>query len=516
MDTLGKIRRWRHRDGESIRKIAKKTSLSRNTVRKYLRDESAEPRYRGRRVPTKLDRFSAQLRQWLEEDAKLPRKQRRSGVRLCEALQALGYEGSYGRVVAFIRRWEQEAGRGQTVFIPLKFAPGEAFQFDWSEEQVVLAGQLVRLKAAHIRLCFSRKFLVVCYLTEAHEMLFDAHWRAFCDWGGVTRRGIYDNMSTAVTKVGRGKERVFNRRFLSMASHYLFEPEACNVAAGWEKGQVENQVGNVREWLFVPRRKADSLAALNAELAAECERLARERHHPERQEATIAEVFAAEQVALGPPPVPFDGFAEKLCRVSPSALVHFDRNRYSVPAAFVGHTVSLRAYAERIKILAEDRLIAEHGRDFGRGQTRYDPWHYLPALERKPGALRNGAPFVDWDLPKPVKRLQDRLLKLPGGDRQFVTILTQVPGDGLEAVSVACELALEAGAINAGYVLNVLNRLKQRTRTEAIATPEGLKLKEEPEANMARYDQLLSVKKLALFLLAAIGDPLWGVRHAAQ
>jgi hypothetical protein len=111
-----------------------------------LRDESAEPKYRARRVASKLDRFSAQLRQWLDDDAKLPRKQRRMGVRLCEALQALGYEGGYGRVVAFIRRWEREAGRGPTVFIPLKFAPGEAFQFDWSEEQVVLAGQPVTLR----------------------------------------------------------------------------------------------------------------------------------------------------------------------------------------------------------------------------------------------------------------------------------------------------------------------------------------------------------------------------------
>jgi transposase len=225
MDVLGKIRRWHLRDGLSIREIVKKTSLSRNTVRKYLRDEAELPDYPARRSPSKLDAYDAQLTQWLVHDQGLPRKQRRTAMRLFEGLKAEGFVGSYDRVTAFVRQWHREAGHVTTaVFIPLRFAPGEAFQFDWSTEHVVLGGVLTKLKVAHLRLCYSRRAYVRAYPNEAHEMLFDAHTRAFAHLDGVPRRGIYDNMKTAVTAIGVGKARLFNRRFQAMASHYLFTP----------------------------------------------------------------------------------------------------------------------------------------------------------------------------------------------------------------------------------------------------------------------------------------------------
>jgi transposase len=139
------------------------------------------------------------------------------------------------------------------VFIPLWFAPGDAYQFDWSHEGVVLGAVTTTVKVAHLRLCHSRMFLVRAYPRETQEMVFDAHDHAFRLFGGMCRRGIYDNMTTAVDAVFLGKERRFNRRFLRMCSHYLVEPVACTPAAGWEKGQVENQVGNAREHLSTPR-----------------------------------------------------------------------------------------------------------------------------------------------------------------------------------------------------------------------------------------------------------------------
>lgn len=492
MDVLGKIRRWHLRDGLSIRDIAKKTSLSRTTVRKYLRDPDADPTYPARSALSKLDEFEATLVAWLDEDTELPKKQRRTVQRLYEGLKAAGYEGSYDRVTAFVRRRRRASGHlVKAVFIPLSFAAGEAFQFDWSTEHVVLGGQTTKLKVAHVRLSHSRKFYVRAYPSESHEMLFDAHNRAFAYFGGVPRRGIYDNMKTAVTAIGRGKARDFNRRFLSMASHYLFAPEACTPAAGWEKGQVENQVGTLREWLFVPQLRFACLTSLNDWLEQRCSELAIERTHPESRDQTIATAFVLEQPVLGHLPPPFDGYAERPCRVSRQSLVTYERNRYSVPCASVGTSVSLRVYADQIRIVAGGEVLANHPRLFGRYLTSYDPWHYMPVLERKPGALRNGAPFADWDLPVSIKAIQTRLMKQHGGDRQFVQILAAIPVDGVEAVSVACELALEAGAANADYVLNVLNRLKAQPVTLVVDTPDGLRLKEEPQANVARYDGLL-------------------------
>ena len=152
----------------------------------------------------------------------------------------------------------------------MSFAPGEAFQFDWSYEQIELGGVNVRVKVAQFRLCHSRMPFCVAYMRETLEMVLDAHVRAFSFYGGACRKGIYDNLKTVVTKVLMGKERVFNRRFISMASHYLFEPVACTPAAGWEKGQIENQVGFVRQRFFNQRRKFASLEELNQWLTEQC------------------------------------------------------------------------------------------------------------------------------------------------------------------------------------------------------------------------------------------------------
>ncbi len=523
MDVLGKIRRLHFREGLSIRQIAKKTTLSRNTIRRYLRDATVEPEYPERASPSKLDAFTSILTQWLAEDSALPKKQRRTGRRLFEGLKAQGYDGSYDRVTAFLRDRQQESGQPTgTVFIPLRFAPGDAFQFDWSTEHVEINGQVTKLKVAHLRLSHSRKFYVRAYPGESHEMLFDAHMRAFAYLGGVPRRGIYDNMKTAVSEIGQGKARVFNRRFLSLASHYLFAPEACTPASGWEKGQVENQVGNLREWLFVPRLKFPTLAALNDWLEQRCTEIAQERSHPEYREQTVEAVFIAEKAALGALPPPFDGYAERQCRVTHHSLVSYERNRYSVPCTHVGHAVSLRVYADRMCIVAEGQPLAEHARLFGRYQTSYNPWHYLPALERKPGALRNGAPFANWDLPAPIKAIETRLMKLSGGDRQFVQILAAIPSDGYEAVAASCAQAIEAGVINADYVLNLLNRRKGQPAAVSVDTPNGLRLKEEPKADVERYDQLLGselIRTIALLVITPLMNTyppvMMGVSHAA-
>jgi transposase len=523
MDLLGKIRRWHYRDGMGIREIAAKTSLSRNTVRKYLRDKEIIPDYPERRAaPTKLDAYVGQLNAWLAEDERLPRKQRRSTIQLHAALKALGYGGSYGRIAAYIRERARGSGTpSSSVFIPLVFAPGEAFQFDFSTETVEIGGQVQTIKVAHIRLCYSRRFLVVAYPRETQEMVFDAHWRAFQYFGGVPRRGIYDNMSTAVDRVLPGKERDYNRRFEHMTAHYLFEPQACNVASGWEKGQVERQVALVRQWLFVPRARFASLALLNAWLAERCIAIARESRHPNQPERTIEDVFQAdERGVLGPLPAMFDGFHERICRVSPSSLVLFERNRYSVQCAWVNQPVAVRAYADHIKVMAEGNVVAEHPRQFQRNVTVYNPWHYLSALERKPGALRNGAPFVDWDLPAPIAKVQSRITKLPNGERQFVTILAAIPAEGLEAVTVACELALEANVVTSDYVLNALSRFKPQPKVTALALPKDLQLKTEPEANTGRYDRLLkgpTSKSVMIVAAAALlaAQAMLEVRHGA-
>jgi transposase len=158
-------------------------------------------------------------------------------IRVNEELRARGYEGGYDAVRRYARRWrEQHASATAEAYIPLMFAPGEAYQFDWSHEIVVLDGVTTTVKVAHVRLCHSCMMFVRAYPRETQEMVFDAHERAFAFFRGACRRGLYDNMKTAVETVFVGKDRQYNRRFLQMCSHHLVEPVACTPAAGWEKG----------------------------------------------------------------------------------------------------------------------------------------------------------------------------------------------------------------------------------------------------------------------------------------
>ena len=262
-------------------------------------------------------------------------------------LVMLGFEGSYDRVAAFARDWRQQqreadnqASRG--TYIPLIFAPGEAFQFDWSEDWARVGSRQMKLQVAHFKLCHSRAFMLRAYPLLTHEMLFDAHNHCLRALGGIPRRGIYDNMKTAVYKVGRGKQRQVNVRFRAMVSHFMFESDFCNPAAGWEKGQVEKNVRDARFRIWHDAPAFRDLAALNIWLEQRCKALWHEIRHLEQTNRTIAEV-----------------------------------------------------YADRLVMVARTEVIAEHQRIFSRdhsspGKTSYDWRHYLAVVQRKPGALQWG------------------------------------------------------------------------------------------------------------------------------
>ena len=342
--TLAKIRRLYLRDKQPIKEICRQTGLSRNTVRTWLREPGmVEPKYPVRRVITKL--------------------------------------GGYGRVCSFARAWATSQGlaTAKGAFIPLKFKHGEAFQFDWSTEYTFIGGLRIRVELAHTKLCASRAFWLVAYPGQGYEMLFDAHARAFAAFGGVPQRGIYDNMKTAVDKVLSGKKRKVNSRFEAMSGHYLFEPEFCNVASGWEKGIVEKNGRDRRVsiWHRAKDRRWASWEELNTWLAEQSRLAWAELNHPDYPAMKVAEVLQDEQARLMPCPRPFDGYVEVLARVTSTALIHLERNRYSVPTEHANSAVSARLYWDRVEVVADGVRVASHSRSFDRSQTFYDWQHYI-------------------------------------------------------------------------------------------------------------------------------------------
>ena len=298
-------------------------------------------------------------------------------------------------------------------------------------------------------------------------------------------------MKTAVDKVKKGKGRVVNARFSALCAHYLFDPDFCNVAAGWEKGVVEKNVQDSRRrvWQAASSERFSSFEELNEWLARRCRALWGELAHPEYREVSVAEALEHELSSLMPVPTAFDGYVEELGRVSSTCLVSVDRNRYSVPCEWVGQMVGIRLYPWRVEMVLEPASSAvSHVRTFERNQTCYDWQHYIPVVARKPGVLRNGAPFAE--MPQALRQLQRALLRREGGDRVMSKVLATVPSHGLEAVLVAVELVLESGVINAEHVMNVIARL--RADPPALTVETALQLMEAPRADSARYDGLRS------------------------
>ncbi|MCO5132227.1 MAG: IS21 family transposase [Xanthobacteraceae bacterium] len=282
VETIARIRREHFIKGKTIKEIARDLKVSRNTVRKVLRSGETSFEYERQVQPRpKLGRWAAELDELLAANAAKSAREQLTLIRIFEELRGRGYDGGYDAVRRYARRWSKERGQSTAAaYVPLSFAPGEAYQFDWSHEIVLLNGVTVLVKVAHVRLCHSRMLFVRAYPRETQEMVFDAHDRAFALFKGTCSRGIYDNMKTAVETIFVGKDRRYNRRFLQMCSHYLVDPVACTPASGWEKGQVENQVGLVRERFFT--------AAAAVQKAGRTQRLAARQMHRLRQGASAS------------------------------------------------------------------------------------------------------------------------------------------------------------------------------------------------------------------------------------
>ncbi len=493
MEILGRIKRLYFRDKKSLHEIAKLTGLSRNTIRKWVREPQGEAalKYARQEARCKLEPYCVELELALKADSHRIKQNRRSAKALLTQIQARGYTGGYSQVTAFVRAWRGREGKALKAFVPLQFELGEAFQFDWSDEGMVVGGIYYKLQVAHLKLCASRAFWLVAYPSQGHEMLFDAHTRSFVALGGKPRRGHYDNKKTAVDKVKKGKGRVVNARFNAMCAHYLFDHDFCNVASGWEKGVVEKNVQDSRRriWLDAQKIQWGSFAQLNAWLAERCRELWGELRHPQFKEFSVLEMLEQERAEMMPMPTPFDGYVEKPARVSSTCLVAVVRNRYSVPCELVGQRVSTRLYPGRVDVAVDDAIVASHERLSDAGRISYDWQHYIELVQRKPGALRNGAPFAD--MPAPLQRLRQGLLRRSGGDRVMAQVLACVPTAGLDAVLVAVELVVDSGVLSAEHVLNVLARLNAKPRPESVETV--LELSEAPLANTSRYDSLRTV-----------------------
>ncbi len=498
VDERERMRRAYYIEEKSIRQIARELHHSRETVKKAI--ESAEPATYTLKKPHPapvLGPYMARIDELLEENGRLPRKQRRTCHQIYKEIEAEGYTGSESRVRGYIAE-KRRAQKKRKVYIPLEFDPGKDAQVDWGEAIVILNSEEVAVQLFSMQMCYSRRLFMMAFPTQKQEALFEGHVRAFHFFGGVPRRIIYDNLKAAVLRILEGRNRKEQERFILFRSHYLFESRFCTPRQGHEKGQVEKGVGFGRRNFLAAVPEFASFQELNEHLLNACR--ANDARRVDRQPVTIGEAWEMEQPYLLPlPEKDFECCVSKPAVLNGYSQVEYETNRYSVPTDQAYRHLMLKAYPFRIDILHLDSVVASHPRCYGRKQDVLDPLHYLPLLEQRPGAFDHAKPIRRWreGWPPVYEQLLEHLRsKWPDGKgvREFIRILRLHSDHPSDLITQAVTQALEYGC---GHLNGVRLCLRQLTEPEAsiptidlTAWPQLVAVgAQKPDLNC--YDQLL-------------------------
>jgi len=498
VDEREKIRRAYFIEHKSMRRIARELKHSRETVRQAI--ESAEPKtytlQKSRKAPM-LGLYRARIDELLVENEQLPRKQRYTGHKIYEDVYAKGYRGSESGVRRYIGLQRREQKK-RPVYLPLEFDAGTDAQADWGEAQAIIAGEQVTVQLFLMRLCYSRKLFVRAFPSQKQESFFEGHVQAFHHFQGIPRRISYDNLKTAVLRILEGGTRQEQSTFIAFRSHYLFESHFCTPGQGHEKGRVEKGVGFARRNFMVPIPEVASFEELNELLLAAC--LADDQRRVDRQTMTIGEAWEEEKPHLLPlPKHDHDCCVTKSVVLNPYSQVEFETNRYSVPSNRAYRNLVLKAYPFRVDVLHLKETIASHPRCYGQKQDIFDPLHYLPLLEQRPGAFEHAKPIRRWrrEWPPVYERLLDHLqgqAQNGHGIREFIHVLGLHQEHPADLVAKAVEQALEFGCAHADGVTLCLNQLlnSDRPAPSLVWTePPSWAAVGEQSPDLTCYDQLL-------------------------
>jgi len=424
MDQWIEIRKKILVEGVSKRQVMEEEGIHWETLKKILA-HSEPPGYRtnGDRKQPKIGPFLDRIKQILEDDKHIHKKQHHTAKRIFERLCAEdGYTGGYTQVKKAVRGLKQ---RNSEVFIPLIHRPGEA-QVDFGHALVKLNGVLVKRPYFVMALPYSDAFYVQMFERESTEFVWEGHIRAFKYFGGVPSRISYDNAKTLVKKFIGVHRRELTRGFQQLVSHYLFDYHFCTVRRGNEKGVVEGIVKYSRSNFMVPVPQVRILEELNKKLEVNCsEELERKLRG---KEFTKAQLLDEDKAHFRPlPAADFDACIKQSTTASSQSLVRFDTNDYSVPTQWAHHPVVVKGYIDRVDIFFKEKLIATHVRLWGKEGATFNPVHYLAILEGKPGAFDHARPLEDWNLPESFTLLHRRMKgkeKFHGeGTREFIKTL---------------------------------------------------------------------------------------------
>lgn len=486
----------------TIKGVARKFGVHRRIVRQAVANALPPRRKRPERKCLKLGPVVAFVDAILESDGKAPRKQRHTAHRIYERIgqELPGRQISESTVRRYVQRKKEKLGLlARETFVPQSYALGIEAQVDWYEAQADLGGERQSLQVFCMRSMASGGAFHRAYVRATQQAFFEAHELAFAYFGGGFRVLRYDNLTSAVQKILRGREREETARFIAFRSHWKFEAEFCTPAEAHEKGGVEGEQGYFRRNHWVPVPQARDLQELNERLLSAC-REDQGRRIGDRKENVGALMVRERDHLLA---LAEEGFElAEVCFpiVDGKGCVKVRTNRYSVPvrAGTKVRVVVLPAYVEAWH---EGKRIARHERCYSRQQPILNLEHYLDVLERKPGALAGSTPLQQWRQqgrwPDSYDRLWQGLIKRHGkqdGTREMIELLLLGRRHGYDQLKQAVETALEMGSSDAAAVRYLLTAEDlERPQPESLDVG-ALARYERPLPVLASYDELLSVE----------------------
>jgi transposase len=493
VDDYGLIRRA-HRDGMSIRAIARQLHHSRRKIRQVLLEPEPRP-YTRSKAPTapKLGPFHAVIDAILAQDESAPRKQCHTAMQVFRRLRdEFGYDGSYDQVRRYVARTRRS--RRET-FIPLAHDPGQRLEFDFGHIHADFPGGRRQVAVLLGTWSYSKHAFALALPTERVEAILEGIVQALRYFGCVPHEAWWDNPRTVAVKILRGRDRKIHPRYAAMASHYLFEPLFCMPRKGNEKPAVEHRVFDLQRRWCTPVPKVRDLDELNAHLRRCCDRDL--DHTCAGCDQTIGQRFAEDKArALPLPARTFDACVMREAKVDKYQTVAFDRNRYSAPRNWAFRTVTVKAYVDRIEVVAAGQVVARHARSYASHQQILDPLHYLVTLGRRPAALDHSNVYRHWDLPAVFDTLRTALEARHNphtGSRHYIRVLQLLGAHPLDRVRRAVEQCLAKNLIDAEIIHSAVDSLAHREPPAPCGTPgESLSHIQVPRPDLGRFNQLLA------------------------
>lgn len=444
MKQWNEIRQRVLREGVSKRQILRETGMHWTTLEKIL-SHSSPPGYRlsKRRIRPKIDPHISWIREIITADKSVLRKQRHTAKKIFDRLvEERGYQGGYTAVKDVVREIKRTS---REVFMPLIHRPGEA-QVDFFEALAKIDGEQKKVHVFVMALPFSDMFFCIAFPRECSEAFWQGHVEAFKFFGGVPHRISYDNLRIAVKTITGCHQRELTDGFLGLQSHYLFQSHFCTVRRANEKGIVEGMARYARSNFMVPVPQVKDYDELNEDLRQHCwnEQFRTLRGKTQSKQQLWQE---ESKTFLAFPSETFDISRTETVRANSMSLVRFDKNDYSVPVRYAHHALIAKGYIHHIDVYTKSGTkIGRHQRIWGKYQIQYNPRHYLPLLDDKPGALDYADPLADLHLPECFgilrKRLESQLPEKHQGTKEYISILRLIEKYSVNRVAEAIEKAL--------------------------------------------------------------------------